>query len=191
MSRICSVSGCQREHRARGYCVYHYKKLGPFKERAIRPARHFLQHVALRWSSGECLIWPFARNSTGYGVININGKNHIVSRLVCEVVNGQPTVGLVAAHSCGQGGQGCVNPKHMRWATHAENMAEASVHGAILIGEKSPNSKLTEKQVRKILSAKGEASQRQLADEYCVDPSLISRIHAGAKWKHLSAVHNV
>lgn len=48
-----------------------------------------------------------------------------LERHMCKLKNGDPpTPDHEAAHSCGNGKHGCINPNHLRWATDAENMAD-------------------------------------------------------------------
>jgi hypothetical protein len=51
-------------------------------------------------------------------------------RVMCEIAHGpKPAPGFVAAHTCGKGREGCVNPRHLRWASQKENMADKLLHG--------------------------------------------------------------
>lgn len=65
-----------------------------------------------------CLIWPFAREGrVGRGMLGHNGKSAWAHRLMCEMVRGPAPIDKPqAAHSCGNGDQGCVNPRHLSWA---------------------------------------------------------------------------
>ena len=84
----------------------------------------------------DCLIWPFAvRASSGYGAhslplgardVKLNVDSHVRA---CTLAHGErPTPEYEATHSCGH--KLCCNGGHLRWATHAENMADAIAHGA-------------------------------------------------------------
>jgi hypothetical protein len=56
-----------------------------------------------------CLIWPFGRNSTGYGLVTIDGEQTYAHRAMCKRVHGEPpTPEHQAAHSCGRGHDGCL-----------------------------------------------------------------------------------
>jgi hypothetical protein len=88
------------------------------------------------YSGADCLYWPFARDRNGYcGLIEAKGTMYIYGkirahRLMCTIVNGAPpTSKHHAAHSCHNGHMGCIHPKHLHWATPAENGAErAALH---------------------------------------------------------------
>ena len=88
--------------------------------------------------SDDCLIWPFSRNNKGYpdGTC-VPRKAYIKpNMLMCALKNGpKPTARHEVAHSCGNGHLGCINPNHLRWATHAENMQEMVSHGRSRLGK--------------------------------------------------------
>lgn len=95
------------------------------------PERYLNETVMSFSEREECLSWPFARNANGYGKIRLGSRMLTVSRLVCERAYGDPpTPDHEAAHSCGKGHEGCVNPFHLRWATAKENAADRIVHAA-------------------------------------------------------------
>jgi hypothetical protein len=76
-------------------------------------------------SRDECLIYPFKRYTNGYGGTWVDGIETYAHRHMCKTKHGEPpTPEHEAAHRCGNGKRGCINPNHLRWATHAENMAD-------------------------------------------------------------------
>lgn len=90
----------------------------------------YFREVVVGYTGDDCLLWPFSKSNKGYGTINHDGRNLTVSRFLCAEVNGPPpTPDHVAAHSCGRGHTGCVNPRHLRWATRTENEADKIIHG--------------------------------------------------------------
>jgi hypothetical protein len=90
----------------------------------------FIKDVALIHREESCLSWPYSRDSYGYGNIWHESRMQPVHRVVCEYVHGAaPTPKHEVAHNCGKGHEGCVNPGHLRWATHRENMDDQYVHG--------------------------------------------------------------
>ena len=143
------------------------------------PAR-FLNETVLPYDGDDCLLWPFGKNATGYGMIWRDGAMNRVSRLVCEHANGPPpTPKHEAAHSCGKGHKGCITKRHLRWATHAENMADKLIHG-------TSHAKLTETDVLAIRAAKGVLLQRELAEKFGVTREAISLIQTGKNWAYLN-----
>lgn len=152
-------------------------------------ARDFLDNVAIPFDGDECLIWPHKRKATGYGEIRVLGvKNKwvMVHRVVCEAVNGPPpSKRHQAAHSCGKGHEGCVSPKHLRWATPQENAADRIAHGTDNRGERNGRAKLTRRQAREILDLKGQMLHREIAEKFGVSDNLVSAIHTGRRWASL------
>lgn len=130
----------------------------------------------------DCLTWPFS-TVRGYGHLGYRGKAWLAHRLVCHVVHGEPpTSKHEAAHSCGNGHRGCVNPKHLRWATSKENKADKVAHGTELFGERNPSAKLSQADAARIRSLKGMATCRDLAKQFGVSRSQISDIQTGKAW---------
>jgi hypothetical protein len=79
----------------------------------------------LGYQGDDCVIWPFARIQTGYGQLGYMGKVYKANRLMCILAHGEPpTPKHESAHSCGNGHLGCVNPRHLSWATYQENQQE-------------------------------------------------------------------
>lgn len=132
--------------------------------------------------TGDCVFFPFAKTSYGYGVLNFNGKLIGAHRLACILANGEPHERkLDAAHSCGMGHLGCVNARHLRWATRSENFSDKSAHGTHNRGERHQNAKLSNARVESILSRLGNESLASLAREFGVSPSLVSMYKSGKR----------
>jgi hypothetical protein len=192
MSGPCSVEGCDRVSRMRGWCEMHYRRWqrhgDPLGGRTPEGTLlTYLHDVVLPWSSDECLIWPYGRSGIdGYGRMRLNGRTQLVSRIACEAVHGSPPTPLhQAAHSCGNGHLGCVNPRHVRWATRVENEADKLAHGTHARGERSANAKLTDAAVRQIRALVGTTSAKELARQFGVSTGAISRITRGDNWAWL------
>ncbi|NNU70409.1 hypothetical protein G9X67_34730 [Rhizobium sp. WYCCWR 11152] len=147
----------------------------------------FILEVALLHTGDECLIWPFGKNSHGYGKVWIDGKKAIASRYICELVNGPPpTTEHQAGHSCGKGHLGCISPIHLKWKTPAENQADRLEHGTHSRGERNGRVKITEPEAREILALKGVVPPSKLAERFCVAIPTIGNIHSGHTWAWLS-----
>src|SRR5690606_29105850 len=98
-----------------------------------------------------------------------------------------PTVEHEAAHSCGKGHEGCVNPHHLRWATSTENKADTLIHGTRNRGERNRSAKLTDAKVyeiRRLLAA--GMTQTAIAAMFAVSLTTISKIAAGKIWGWLA-----
>lgn len=189
--RKCSVSGCEQKHHAKGFCAVHHsrwKKYGdPNKALWFRGDRIAFIKKAANYSGNECLLWPFGRDQHGHATVFWKGKKRKAARVVCELTNGRSTKSKPeAAHNCGNGHLGCLTPKHLRWDTHAGNMADMVRHGTSNRGQKNPNSKLSEQDVKKIRELLDERlPQNIIAKRFKVDPSSISNIFRGRNWEWL------
>ncbi len=183
-SRICSVAACGKPATARGWCKVHYyrwKRNGdPVAGRAAPGAlRDWLQRHT-NFSGIECLIWPFGINSSGYGVVLFEGKRTTASRIMCFLAHGEPEDDrMEAAHSCGKGHEGCVNPKHLRWATHSDNQADRIGHGTSNRGENNGFAKLSDSDVLAIRAMAGELPQKEVAEMFGIAPCHVSKIQNG------------
>lgn len=150
-----------------------------------KETERFVGDVILPYSGEDCLIWPYARRSDGYGVIKRNKKQMLVSRYICILVNGDPPTSLhQAAHVCGKGHLGCVTPSHLLWKTFQENSDDKRAHGTQIIGARNGRAKLTEDNVREIRTSATPPSV--LAEKFGVSMSTIIDIIQLRKWRHVA-----
>lgn len=189
---ICSVDGCDKPSRSKGMCPRHYQRvkrhgnpntlLMPLAERGA-PRAWLMDHLSHKGE--DCLKWPFATRKVGYGVLSKIDSNTMVGahREMCRLAHGEPpTAKHEAAHSCGKGHEGCVNPCHLSWKTPTENGQDKIAHGTSRRGSKSPHTKLTDEDVSIIRGMKGIMLQRELAEVYGVSRECISHIQRGSTW---------
>jgi len=131
----------------------------------------------------DCIVWPFARNKTGYGNIWFNGKYTVASRVMCEKVHGlPPDEGMDAAHSCGNGVRGCMNPKHLSWKTRADNEKDKDIHGTRRRGEDCNFSRLTWDIVRAIRSDALIMSLSDISLKYGISKGHAWKIYKNKRW---------
>jgi hypothetical protein len=120
-----------------------------------------------------CLTWPFARLQSGYG--QFGGRRIGAHRFMCELRNGPPpSPGHQAAHSCGRGSDGCVNPKHLSWKTNAENQLERYQHSGLVRG-----TKITLAQVVEIRALQGKQKTGETAKLYGTSETNVRDIQSG------------
>lgn len=144
--------------------------------------------AATSYDGEDCLIWPYAK-VRGYGIVWLDGRKRSVHRYVCDVVHGPaPTSKHEVAHSCGN--NSCCNPKHLRWATSAENQADKLIHGTSNRGERHGCAKLTKSEALAIIGLRGEMSQNKLAARFGVSRAAIRLIHSGETWGWLGGQSN-
>ena len=184
---ICSIEGCGKNARSLGLCQGHHLRQWRYGDplaggTAWGAALSFYRDTVLEVDTDECVTWPFA-TTHGHAVMRLNGKLRRVCRVVCEEKHGTPPTPLhEAAHSCGKGHEGCVNPRHLRWATKTENMADQYVHGVRAMGERHGRAKLTEQDVRAIRGLAGVMSQSKIAAKYGVSRESVRAIHHRKSW---------
>jgi hypothetical protein len=70
-----------------------------------------------------CWIWTGAKQTAGYGVVNVLNRQQRVHRLMYEVTKGEIPDGLFLDHLCRT--PACCNPDHLEPVTHDENIRRA------------------------------------------------------------------
>lgn len=184
---VCSVRNCQNPHYGKSYCVRHYKrwkKYGNPESGGLRKgeARDFL-HKCLVAETDECINYPYYRNGSGYGWVNISGKPMGAHAYVAELVHGsKPTKYHEACHTCGKGHLGCVNPSHIYWGTRKQNVRDAMNHGTSYIpkprsGKDHHNFKVTDDMKKQIIKMLSEGlKQKEIAFLMNLSQTTISKI---------------
>lgn len=187
---VCSINGCNRKTNCRGWCEAHYTRWRRYgdpcggRTALGEPLRFLLSETAVACSSDDCLTWPYKRGSHGYGIVLIDGQRQYAHRIICEAAHGPaPSDRHEAAHSCGKGHEGCINPRHLRWATPKENCADTLIHGTHNRGERNGAAKLTEAAVRHIRQS--GRNSRELSEKYGVVPATVRAVRRGANWAWL------
>lgn len=193
----CSVDDCNGNASSsargnNGLCRTHYGRLqrhGDPKGGRIHRGSSlaFIRDVAATFNDDACLIWPLTKSSTGYGRLILDGKVLSAHRYVCMISHGDPpTLDHQAAHSCGNGHLGCVNPKHLSWKTPKENQMDRVRHGTHSRGDRHPSAKLTSEDVSAIRGMIESLSLTEIAKRFNVSKTTISRVRTGKSWSHIS-----
>lgn len=134
----------------------------------------------------ECWEWRLDRNAAGYGRFNNGSKIVLAHRYAYEISVGQLSDGTIVCHKCDN--PPCCNPKHLFSGTYLDNNLDAIQKGRArkAVGEGASRSKLTEDQVRHILSVGKERTHKDVAKQFGVSKSTISAILLRHTWKHIT-----
>lgn len=129
-----------------------------------------------------CAVWT-GQHVEGYGRLKWKGRDQLVSRLTWEEANGPIPEGREIMHRCDN--PPCRTLEHLLLGTHAVNMADMVTKGRqnTLHGSAHGMAKLTDDQVRAILA--DHRFLREIAADYGMSISAISRIRRREKWAHL------
>jgi hypothetical protein len=190
MTRKCSVDGCGQLHYAKGYCNRHWQRLNSGKDTAWAlpmrapngaPRAWIREHAS--YAGVKCVIWPFARRQNGWPKM----ASLSPAKMMCELSHGKsPSKKHQVAHSCGRGHEGCLSPKHIRWATSKENNDDKIGHGTLLRGTQIKQAKLSERDVIEIRALAHTMSHSYIASQLGVSRPTISRAIAGKTWRHVA-----
>jgi len=135
----------------------------------------------------DCIIWPYAL-SNGYAEFADKGKVKRGHQVACEMANGPRPAGAQSAHNCGRAA--CINPRHLRWATCAENHADRLIHGTSNRGSGNPMCVLSADDVRSIREAAATGKRGVLtrcAERFGISVQHVSDIVHRKKWAWLDA----
>lgn len=144
----------------------------------------FWPRVLVR-SPEDCWLWQGTVHHLGYGKVKVEGRQWSAHRVSFVLSYGQPSQWVL--HKCGV--PLCCNPSHLYDGDAKQNASDRISHGnqSRALGEKNPQSKLTEDQVRHIRSQDLKSVTRsELADMYGVTVTTISKVRTGKRWASVS-----
>lgn len=150
-------------------------------------AEKFWGKVDLK-SNSECWNWKGRSNKLGgYGFTDLAGGRAVMCHRISMIIKtGFDTpAGMEVLHSC-VGNKMCVNPNHLRYGSHFENMRECVSQGRnkAFPGSLNPSSKLSELDVVEIrnLYASGFGTQKSIGKMFGVSQTLIYYIVNRMAW---------
>jgi len=149
-----------------------------------------MQNIVQRFNSKwthvtDCWLWQAAKNSDGYGSFRRdNATTCSAHRMSWEIHRGPVPEGMQVLHHCDT--PACVNPSHLYLGTQLDNIQDRVTRGRgnRPIGEKHPQAKLTEDDVRRIRA--DDRTYKQIAADYGVSYHAIDGIKRGKRWKHVN-----
>lgn len=119
----------------------------------------------------ECWEWTGYRDLDGYGGFSVGGRGKRAHR-IAMVLCGYDVSGAHALHSCDN--RGCVNPRHLRLGTNADNMRDRVERGRCKLAMSDAE------EIRRLVG-EGE-SRRSVAKRFGVSASQVSAIVRGERW---------
>jgi len=186
LEQVCSVDGCDRAKRTRGWCSAHYTqwhRTGVIPTRPFTDAARFYTYVDKR-GPDECWTWTGTVKKHGYGQFWFNGKPDRAHRVSYTLSNGEIPAGLLIRHACDN--KLCVNPTHLLTGTVKDNAQDAVERDLRPRGERVGTAKLTAAQVSEIRERRerGE-TYMSLARRFGVSHGAIYWILIGRTWAGL------
>lgn len=147
-----------------------------------RPEPWNKKQIAYELNSVGCWNCTSHRpNTHGYPVKYFNGKTVKLSRYMYEKIKRKIPIGKIIRHTCDN--KLCINPQHLISGTYKQNTQDAIRRRRMLIGERNGKSKLTEEQVKEILTSKLNGAE--LGRKFGVITSTIAYIRRREHWKHV------
>lgn len=135
----------------------------------------------------DCWEWSASLFRCGYGRFHFRGRSLRAHRFSYSLFVGDIPEDLLVLHHCDN--PKCVNFNHFFLGTTKDNAVDMAKKGRCRDsqGEKNPESKLTEKDVREIrMKLHAGAIPRDLTREYGVGRRHISKIKTGEIWSHIT-----
>jgi hypothetical protein len=185
-TRTCSIGDCDNGGQLRrGWCQKHYRRWQQHGDPLIaltdqaNGRSHYERVMSMVEPVGDCLFFRGLTDSGGYGKIGCTRAHRIVA---AHFLGDPPADKPYVLHDCDI--RCCVAIDHLRYGTHADNMADMVRRRRSAIGEKHGRAKLTADDVRAIrIDAR---TQRMIAEDYGISKMTIQKICRHTTWKHLT-----
>lgn len=136
--------------------------------------------------TSACIETTRARNTGGYGVVKIKGRqllHHRVAYVQRHNLKIEDIDGVIIRHGCDN--PACINPEHLVPGTHADNTSDKVARGRQYKGTAQHNAKLDYDKatlIRQQYTA-GGITQRKLAANWGVSQTVIANIIHLRYWK--------
>jgi hypothetical protein len=184
----CLFEGCDLQAYGQGYCRKHYywaRRHGIVESSRRTDTRDEADRFHQRYQKAEngCWLWQSTIGFDGYPVfVDDRARNVRAHRFSYQIAHGPIPHGQVIRHRCDT--PTCVNPAHLLPGTHADNVQDCVERQRNAFGERNGRRKLSHADVRAIRQqyAAGGITQTQLAKQYDMSPSGISRVITGENW---------
>lgn len=150
-----------------------------------------------RGSAHECWDWPGTGGPNGYGVFRVGSSidgtrsQVLAHRFAAADAFGPIPKGAHVLHSCDR--PKCVNPAHLRFGTHQENMAEKIAKGrqraGVVFGSAHKDAKLTPEAVLEIRAS--SETTKSLARRFGVTQQALGAARKGLTWRHVNGPSDI
>lgn len=147
---------------------------------------HFWSKVDIR-GLNDCWPWLASCAYNGYGLFFINRRLYRAPRVALATVGKRSNILDVLHDPIICNTPGCVNPRHLRFGTQADNGQDTALAGS-LKGVKNKAAKLIDTDIPIIRKLSETLSQQKIADFFNVKQPAISRIILGQTWAHIAGV---
>lgn len=128
-----------------------------------------------------CWLWTGVKDIDGYGKTNVRSKLIRSHRLFYELFKGPVPSDKFVCHSCDN--PPCVNPEHLHLGTNQQNHLEKRERKRIH-GERNPNSRVTEKDVREMRSLYPSLKLLDLSKKFGISMTQVSNIVRHKSWSN-------
>ena len=176
-----------KPHNPNGYTGKYAR--GFSNEKIINSVKNRFYARVLIPNENGCMEWVGKSIGHGYGLICINDEMIRAHRLSYEIHNGEIPERMHVLHKCDN--RKCVAPDHLFLGTNNDNISDRmaknrSYHPPTGSGSKNFNSKLNEKDVKKIrkMLAKG-ITKAEIGRQFNVTQENISFIEREITWRHI------
>lgn len=131
-----------------------------------------------------CWIWIASSRRRGYGIVSLNKKQWIASRLSYSLFKGEIPEGMFVCHHCDN--PRCINPDHLFLGTAKDNGVDMANKGRSAKGEKNGNVSITAKEASDIKKMLAEGlSGEKISEKTGISIHIVYHIKTGKTWKHL------
>lgn len=165
--------------------LYEVSSLGRIKS-ICKVIKRVYRGTQSNYVNSEKVLKPWPATN-GYLCISLrkNGKTFVfrLHRIVAESFMGRCPKDMEVCHN--NGIRNDTSLKNLRFDTRSNNHRDKINHQTDNRGHRHPLSRLSESDVKKIISLKCAKTKTEIAREFNVTVGHISEIHRGKKWGHI------
>ena len=150
--------------------------------RPLIPIEERLNRFKLGGPTGTCWEWCGPVTNGGYGKLISQNKTQLAHRVAYSFHHPEEDIlGKVIRHTCDN--PLCINPEHLQSGSQHENIMDIVSRSRGIVGSLNGQAKLTEGDI--IAIRESEKSGPELAKEFGISKSLVSRVRLRKCWRHI------